>query len=66
MIENRSQYFITKREAGKISNALRALAGLKHCSPRVHPDLALAEIEALKAVLEELYAEIAEYEKAYK
>ncbi len=61
MIKNERQYRITKTEAEKFE---RAIAKLKATEPRheVHPLLQKAEIDGLRSQLDDLRAEIGEYE----
>lgn len=61
MIKNERQYRITKAEAEKFERAVAELAAAA-ARPDVHPLLEKAEREGLKSQLEDLRAELQEYE----
>jgi len=61
MIKNERQYRITKAEAEKFERAVAELTA-KRGRPDVHPLLQTAELDGLRSQLEDLRAEIEEYE----
>jgi transcriptional regulator with XRE-family HTH domain len=61
MIKNERQYRITKAEAEKFGRAVAELAAAG-TRPKVHPLLQKAELDGLRSQLEDLRAEIEEYE----
>jgi transcriptional regulator with XRE-family HTH domain len=62
MITNERQYRITRSEAEKFRKALAGM-GTSNVREGVHPRLVQAEREALQSQLQDLQAEIAEYEQ---
>lgn len=62
MIKNERQYRITRAQAGKFSQALSQLRVPTVESVDVHPLLVKAQDDALRSQLEDLQAQIAEYE----
>jgi ribosome-binding protein aMBF1 (putative translation factor) len=63
MIKNDRQYRITKAAAGKFEHALHQLeSGAVPAEPSVHPAIARAHRDAIRSQLEELQAELREYE----
>ena len=62
MIKNQRQYRITKAQAEKFEKALEQLSARPHTSEQIHPLLKKAEKEALRSQLDDLRAELEEYE----
>jgi transcriptional regulator with XRE-family HTH domain len=63
MISNERQYRITKAEADKFRRTLDALKAQGDSREGVHPLLVKAERDALQSQLDDLLAELAEYER---
>jgi transcriptional regulator with XRE-family HTH domain len=63
MISNERQYRITKAEADKFQRTLDALKAQGDSREGVHPLLVKAERDALQSQLDDLLAELAEYER---
>src|SRR5437867_2266324 len=61
MIKNERQYRITKAQAESFSKTLKKLEGT-HPAVGVHPLLHKAQIDGLRGQLEDLQAEVDEYE----
>ena len=62
MISNERQYKITRAQAAKFSQALRAIREGRGGSPGTHPLIAKAQEEALSSQLADLQEDLREYE----
>lgn len=63
MIKNERQYRITKAEAQKFEAAISQLQKEQRRGSNLHPLIQKAQVDALSSQLEDLSADIAEYEK---
>lgn len=62
MIKNERQYRITKAQADKFGQALAKLKAHPKQGDQMHPLLRQAQIDALQSQLDDLHAELQEYE----
>lgn len=62
MIKNSRQYRITKAQVRKFENALAAFQQIPAAGESVHPMLRKAQEDAMRSQLEDLRAELAEYD----
>jgi ribosome-binding protein aMBF1 (putative translation factor) len=62
MIKNERQYRITKAQADKFGQALAKLKAHPKEGDQMHPLLRQAQIDALQSQLDDLHAELQEYE----
>lgn len=62
MIENEQQYRVTKAQVEKFERALDQLITHEAERSHIHPRLREAEEESMRSVIDELNAELREYE----
>lgn len=62
MIKNERQYRITKAQAEKFQHALAQLSGPTNADEQIHPLLKKAQEDALRSQLDDLNAELEDYE----